>query len=124
MVLSLLTSLSSIPPDLVPAADALGASSWFTFRHVVFPLSVPGLVSGSIIVFGLAAGSVITPLLLGGSTMQLVTIVIYRQMLVFFDPSVAATLASLLLVVNVLAIFAGERLARRFAGFQFGPKGA
>lgn len=119
MVLSLLTSLSAIPPDLVPAAQTLGASPWFTFRRVVLPLSIPGLVSGSIIVFGLAAGAVLTPLLLGGSTMAVVTIDIYRSMLVFFDPSVAATLATVLLTINVLAILAGERIARRFVGHQF-----
>jgi putative spermidine/putrescine transport system permease protein len=121
MILSLLTSLSSIPRDLVPAARTLGASPWFTFRRIILPLSLPGAVSGSIIVFGLSAGAVLTPLLLGGSTMPVVTIDLYRSMLVFFDPGVAATLASLLLAVNIAAILLGERAARRFTGYQYAP---
>lgn len=118
MVLSLVTSLSAIPADLMPAADTLGATPWFGFRHVILPLSVPGLISGSIIVFGNAMGSVIAPMLLGGTTLPLPTILIYRQMQVFFAPGVAAILALVLLIINILAVVAGEALVRRLAGMR------
>jgi len=66
MVLSLSGTLETIPPDLVPAARSLGASAARAFWRVVFPLSLPGVFAGCLLVFVLAVSSYVIPVLLGG----------------------------------------------------------
>ncbi|MGH3756380.1 ABC transporter permease [Actinophytocola sp.] len=117
MILSLITSLSSIDPVLIRAATSLGAGMGRIMARVVLPLSLPGLVSGSIIVFGATTGSVVTPLLLGGADEQLVTVEVYRRTFVSFDPTGAASLAACLLILNIVLVtlvqLGNRRLERR-----------
>ena len=117
MILSLITSLSSIDPVLIRASTSLGAGMGRTMARIVLPLSLPGLVSGSIIVFGAATGSVVTPLLLGGADEQLVTSEVYQRTFVTFDPTGAASLAACLLILNIVLVslvqFGNRRLERR-----------
>lgn len=113
MVISLLVSLSNIPREIVPAARTLGASNFLIFRRIIFPYSVPGLIAGGVIVFGLSAGAIVAPLLIGGGTMNLLTIHIYRAMLVFFDPQRGMALGTLLLALNIAVVIFSEQLVRR-----------
>ncbi len=66
MVLSISGSLQTIAPDLELAARSLGASAGTAFRRVVFPLSLPGVFAGCLLVFVLAVSSYVIPVLLGG----------------------------------------------------------
>jgi putative spermidine/putrescine transport system permease protein len=66
MVLSLSGALENIPPDLELAARSLGASSTKAFWRIVFPLSLPGVFAGCLLVFVLAVSSYVIPVLLGG----------------------------------------------------------
>src|SRR5204862_370529 len=66
MVLSPSGTLETIPPDLGPAARSLGASAVRAFWRVVFPLSLPGVFAGCLLVFVLAVSSYVIPVLLGG----------------------------------------------------------
>src|SRR5262249_60429237 len=66
MVLSLSGALQNIPPDLELAARSLGASSTKAFWRIVFPLSLPGIFAGCLLVFVLAVSSYVIPVLLGG----------------------------------------------------------
>lgn len=67
MILPLYTIIDRMPDSLLEAASDLG-SNWFqTFRRVVFPLSLPGILAGSLSVFSLTMGDYITPSLIGGS---------------------------------------------------------
>lgn len=113
MVISLLVSLSSIPGDVVAAAKTLGASRFMIFRRIILPYSLPGLVSGGVIVFGLSAGAILAPLMLGGGTMNLLTIHIYRAMLVFLDPQRGMALGTLLLMLNIVVVVLSEQAVRR-----------
>lgn len=113
MVISLLVSLSNIPREIVPAARTLGASNFLIFRRIIFPYSVPGLIAGGVIVFGLSAGAIVAPLLIGGGTMNLLTIHIYRAMLVFFDPQRGMALGTLLLTLNIAVVIFSEQFVRR-----------
>nr|MDH3162500.1 ABC transporter permease subunit [Bacillus licheniformis] len=65
-VLPLASSLSEVKPDLKFASMSLGAGRSRTFFFVTLPMTVPGLLTGAMIVFSLSAGSYITPLLVGG----------------------------------------------------------
>lgn len=66
MILPLYSSLDNIEDVLIEAAYDLGASRWEVFRRIVFPLSVPGLVAGTIFVFIFSMGAYIVPSLMGG----------------------------------------------------------
>jgi spermidine/putrescine transport system permease protein len=67
MILPLYTILDRMPNSLLEAASDLGANWWQTFRRVVLPLALPGLLAGSLSVFSLTMGDYITPSLIGGS---------------------------------------------------------
>jgi putative spermidine/putrescine transport system permease protein len=67
MILPLQASLERVPGNLVEASSDLGASPAKTFRHVIFPLSLPGLVAGSIFTFSLTLGDYIIPQIVGTS---------------------------------------------------------
>jgi spermidine/putrescine transport system permease protein len=66
MILNVFVSLDSIDQNLIDAAGSLGATRWKAFLEVTLPLSLPGLAAGSLLCFVLAAGTYITPLVLGG----------------------------------------------------------
>ncbi|MCU5774455.1 ABC transporter permease [Erwiniaceae bacterium BAC15a-03b] len=102
-VLPLITSLNEIAPSLRLAAMSLGATPVQTFRRVVLPLTLPGMLTGFIIVFSLAAGSYITPLLIGGRLQPLLPIAIYQQAMQIANLPLAAAL-SLTLLVMTLAV--------------------
>lgn len=115
MVLPLMASIEAIPVDIEEAATNLGANAWSVFRCVVFPLTVPGLVSGIILSFAVAISVVVTPALLGGRRQRMVGNEIYDQVLTGLNWPFASAL-SLLLIVTVLAMLGlGGALTRRFA---------
>ncbi len=120
-VLPLATSLAEIPPALPRASHILGAGARHTFLHVVLPLTIPGMMSGGIIVFALAAGSYVTPLLIGGRLQPLLPIAIYQQALQIANLPLAAALSLTLLVVVAalvaLMAYVQKRWERRVYGY-------
>lgn len=103
MVLPLYSVMKTISPSYVRAAQSLGATPWRAFWKVYFPLSVPGIGAGSILVFILAIGYYITPALVGGRTGQLISnFIAYWMQEVNW--SLAAALGGLLLA-GVLALY-------------------
>ena len=67
MILPVQASLERVPGNLLEASDDLGATSGQTFRHVIFPLALPGIVAGSIFTFSLTLGDYIIPQIIGSS---------------------------------------------------------
>jgi putative spermidine/putrescine transport system permease protein len=119
MVLPIVAALSKIESTLVRAAEDLGANSWRTLYHVILPLSVPGIVSGSLLCFALNISDFVVPALMGGERIRMMTYLIYEQQLVLANDSFAAAETVILMTVASLAIFGGIWLAamfgRRFA---------
>lgn len=72
MILPVYTVLDQLPKSLLEAAADLGANGWQTFRKIILPLSLPGVVAGSLSVFSLTMGDYITPTLIGGPGDQLI----------------------------------------------------
>jgi putative spermidine/putrescine transport system permease protein len=103
MVLPLASALGKIDPSLDDAAMTLGATAWRRFRRITFPLSLPGLAVGSTLVFSLTAGSFVTPAILGGSSAQMLGMLVDQQILTVYDWPFGATVATVLVVI-VLAI--------------------
>ena len=104
MVLPLYSVMRPINPSYVRAARSLGATSWTAFRRVYFPLTLPGIGAGSLLVFILAVGYYITPALVGGASGQLISNLIAYHMQSSLNWSLAAALAAILLVA-VLALY-------------------
>ena len=97
MVLPIFTALEKIPDSYLEASRDLGASSWKTFRSVVFPLALPGVVAGSIFVFALSMGDFVAPSLVGGGH-QVLGGAVKDRFGVAADFPFGAALASLTLV--------------------------
>ena len=97
MILTLMGALTNIDPALEQASKSLGASPWRSFYRIVLPMSIPGVIAGSLLVFALSASSFVTPALLGGVQTPVMATLIYQQAIISYDlPSAAAT--SLLLL--------------------------
>jgi len=105
MVLSIVTSLQTIDPAVELAASSLGASPFWVFMKVTFPLSIPGVVSGLLIVFSLASSSFVTPSLLGGSKLKVLSGLIYEQAMILQNWPFADALAVFLMVVVFAVIY-------------------
>ena len=104
MVLTLFATMKSIDPSLMRAARGLGASGFYAFTRIYFPLSVHGVVSGALIVFILSIGFFITPALMGGPTDVMLAMLIERSVEILFDwPS--AAIMSLLLLAATLVLY-------------------
>ena len=113
MVLVLIGAIQNIPRDVEDAARVLGASWGGAFLRVTLPLSAPGILSGSILVFVLSTSALVTPRLLGGPTYQVMSTLIYDEFLSRLNWP-AGSAQSLLLTVMVLAlVYLSGRLARR-----------
>ncbi len=113
MVLPLYTSLEKIENAQLEAAADLGARPWRAFLRVTFPLSVPGIVAGSILVFIPAMGMFVVPDLMGGAKTMLVGNLIRNQFLTARDWPFGSA-ASMLLLLLTLAV---TLIYTRKAGF-------
>jgi ABC-type spermidine/putrescine transport system permease subunit I len=105
MVLTLYAAMRGIDAALLRAAEGLGASGWYAFRRVYFPLSLHGVLSGALIVYILSIGFFITPALMGGQHDIMIAMLIDRELEVAVDWP-AAALMSLSLLVVTLALYA------------------
>ena len=118
MILSLAASLQKIDRRLFESAEILGASRWRRFRTITLPLSLPGLLSGSVLVFSLMLGAFVNPILLGGSAIKYLSVSVYTDALVLFNLPRAIALSMVLLAI-VVFIFALQRyLTNRAKRFQ------
>ena len=97
MILPLYASLDRLDPRLVEAAGDLYASPWQGFRHVTWPLSLPGVVAGTLLTFIPAAGDFINSRLLGNTQTVMIGQVIDSQFLRVLDYPLAAALSFILL---------------------------
>ena len=99
MILPLYASLEQIDSALIDAAKDLGAKPWRAFLNVTLPLSIPGVVAGSVLVFIPAVGAFITPDLLGGGKVNYIGNVIARQFKTARDWPFGSALSFLLMGV-------------------------
>ena len=116
MILPLYAVLQKLDPALLEAAQDLGANRWRAFLGVTLPLSKPGLVAGSILVFIASIGAFITPDLLGGARTIMVGNLIQNQFAVArnqpFGSAVAFLLTFVVLVLMRAGLRSGERITR------------
>ncbi|KAA0680768.1 ABC transporter permease [Roseomonas genomospecies 6] len=113
MVLSVWASLQRLDPQVENAALSLGAKPFTVLRRVVLPQVVPGILSGSIIVFALAASAFATPAIIGGRRLKVAATLAYDEFLNTLNWPLGAAVAILLLVANVVIIVGCNRLVER-----------
>jgi spermidine/putrescine transport system permease protein len=119
MILNVFVSVEGIDETLEDAANSLGATRWQAFREVTLPLSAPGLAAGSLLCFVLAAGTYITPLVLGGPREAMFANLVYEAIITQINWPLGSALSLLLLVVLgvVVAVY------NRFVGMGQIAKG-
>lgn len=113
MILTLVGVLENIPDDLIQASASLGASPSATFRQVIFPLAVPGLIVGAVLVFTGSFTSYATPQLLGGERQMVMGTLMYQRAMVAFDWVGASTIAAIMVVITIAVVLLMTRMARR-----------
>lgn len=110
MVLPMFSVMKSIDTTYTRAAHSMGASSFRTFVQIYFPLSLPGLSAGGILVFILATGYYITPALVGGRTGQVISNFIAYHMQTSLNWGLAAAIASILLMIVLVLYWIYDRV--------------
>lgn len=113
MILSLIGVMENISDDLNLAACNLGATRLGAFRHVVLPLSIPGLVTGSVLVFTGCLTAYTTPQLLGGTDTRVLATVIYQYAMSLGDWMQASIVAVVMIVVTMLVSSGINGLSRK-----------
>jgi ABC-type spermidine/putrescine transport system permease subunit I len=120
MVLPIMAAIERIPPSLEEAARNLGANWGQMFVRTILPLSMPGLVSGSLLVFSVSMSAFVTPALMGGRRTRMVGQQIYEEVLTAYNwpgaASLTIVLSALMLALVGLALWATGRRARLETG--------
>lgn len=104
MVLSIAGALQNIDRSQIQASGDLGAGPFATFWRVVLPLSLPGVLAGSIIVFTLSVSAYVTPSVMLGGRGAVMSMLIYEQYVSFFNFSFGAALAATLMFTALIII--------------------
>jgi len=112
LVLPVLGAMRSIDGDYLKAAANLGASPTRAFWKVFFPLSLPGVFAGALIVFIICLGFYVTPAVLGGGKVILVSNQIASDIELFFNWGAASALGVVLLVLTLAFLAIASKLAR------------
>ena len=113
MVIQVWTSLQKLAPSVEHAAASLQASPFTIVRRIVLPQVMPGILSGSLIVFGLSASSFAIPGLLGGRRLKMVATIVYDEYLHELNWPQGAAVALTLLVANLIVMLSYNRLVER-----------
>ena len=118
MVLTLQSVIEGIDPMLEAAALGLGAPPLAAFRRVILPLSLPGVVAGSLLCFILAMNAYATPVLLGGPRFQMMAPVVYTQISEQANWPLGGALAFVLMAATLLMTVGASALVRRHSRQQ------
>lgn len=113
VVIAVWTALQQVDPASERAALSLGASERTVFFRIVLPQIMPGVLSGSLIVFSLAASAFATPALIGGRRLKVVATAIYDEFLGTLDWPLGSAIAVLLVVSVVAIVLLWKRLVER-----------
>ncbi|WFP65626.1 MULTISPECIES: ABC transporter permease [unclassified Mesorhizobium] len=113
LVLPLFASMKAIDPNLMAAASNLGAKPSRAFRDVFFPLSLPGFLSGLLIVFVLCLGFYVTPAVLGGGRVIMAAMRIEANVRAYSNWGAASALGIVLLLITVFLILVAGFVGRK-----------
>ncbi len=112
MVLSIVGSLERIDPSVLRAAQNLGANPVRTFLSVTLPLSLPGVFAGSVIVFSLATSSFVTPSILGGPKVKVMSYLTYEQVAILLNWPYGGAIGFILVLMTTCTLVLYSRLLK------------
>jgi putative spermidine/putrescine transport system permease protein len=101
MILTIMSVISQIDPVLEQAAANLRANRFVTFRRVIFPMAMPGIISGMSLVFILTVSAFMTPRLIGGNRVQMLGSLIYEQVMIILNWPFGSAVAIILLAITL-----------------------
>ncbi|WP_163139927.1 ABC transporter permease [Bacillus sp. 22-7] len=113
MVLSVMGSLEKIDPSVIRASQNLGASSFRTFFSILLPLTLPGVFAGSVMVFSLSVSSFVTPAILGGPQVKVMSYLTYEQVAVMLNWPYGGAIGFLLILIATITIIAYSKILAR-----------
>lgn len=116
MVLSLIGIIQAVHPSYEEAARSLGATRWAAFRHIVLPLSMPGILAGTLLVFSLSVSSYVVPALMGGWKVQVLPIHVFQQISEMGKWQFGAAIATVLFGISAMTVALYRVVALRQAG--------
>ena len=116
MVLPLYATIERLDRSFLEASLDLGATQFTTFKNVTLPLTMPGIITGTILVFIPCLGSFLTPALLGGANAIMIGNVIERQFKAANDAPFGAAISFMLMFATFAALMIRAFLAKRSAG--------
>jgi putative spermidine/putrescine transport system permease protein len=116
MVLTLAGVIGRVDERLEEAARSLGATPWQAFLEVTLPLSLPGILAGSLLVFALSISAYVTPFLMGGTDVLTLPMLIYQQVSSSFNPNFAGALGVILLAVSLVVVVAYNKVLSSLSG--------
>jgi spermidine/putrescine transport system permease protein len=114
-LLPIYASLEHIPRNLVEASHDLGSSPWSTFRRVILPLSLPGVLAGATFAFVLTLGDFLAPLLVGGASGIMISNVVVTLFGAAYDWPLGAAISFCMMLLVVTLLFITERIEKRLA---------
>lgn len=117
MTLPLITTLQRLESNLEDASAALGANAWRTFRRVTLPLSLPGIIAGSLLTFSATITAFITQSLVGGGQMLFMPMYIYQQASALQNWPYAAAISLVFLVAVIGCVTLLSYLGRLSKGY-------
>lgn len=113
MILPIAASLSQVDPRLAAASTSLGGGAWRTFWKIIFPLTLPGVISGCLLVFAITVSSFVTPSIIGGGQVMYMPTLIYQQAVVLLNGPFAAAVSAILLTVVLAVVFGLNALGQK-----------
>jgi spermidine/putrescine transport system permease protein len=113
--LPIYASLEHVPRNLVEASHDLGASPWSTFRRVILPLSLPGVLAGATFAFVLTLGDFLAPLLVGGASGIMISNIVVSLFGAAYNWPLGSAISLCMLLLVTTLLFATERLERKLA---------
>lgn len=120
MVIAVWASLQKLDPAVEDAGLSLGASHFTVLRRIVLPQVMPGILSGSMIVFALTASAFATPSIIGGRRLKVVATTAYDEFLSTLNWPLGAAIAVVLLIANIAIIASYNRFIERKYAQVFG----
>jgi len=116
MVLSLIGIIRGISPSVVEASRSLGATPSKTFWSIILPLSMPGILAGTLLVFAISISSYIVPALMGGWKVMMMPLHVYQQVAEMGKWQFGSAIAVVLFMTSLISVLVYQRVAIRIAG--------
>jgi ABC-type spermidine/putrescine transport system permease subunit I len=115
MIIPLATALAKVDSSLLRASANLGAGWWFTWRRVILPISIPGAVAGTQLVFAAVLSDYVIPAMMGTTRFQMLAPAIFYEATTNARWALSGAIGSLVLVSVILFLVIMNLIVRRFA---------